>query len=134
MNLDVEIIRDKNNDAHPQYRDSEEKEGGEDATLKPLTKDVVQEVILKNLPETQKVEVTNQKEVQDVNVTNQKTSVDVNNFPETQDVSVQGQEAEFETIMNNEVIEAGESTGRIDINTKGCKRIIKEVNTDVTLS
>src|SRR5699024_2198339 len=56
-------------------------------TLKPLTKEVLQEVILKNLPETQKVEVTNQKEVQDVNVTNQTTSVDVNNFPEIQDVS-----------------------------------------------
>src|SRR5699024_4213141 len=87
MNLDVEIIRDKNNDPLPQYLDSDDKEGGEDGTLKPLTKEVLQEVILKNLPETQKVEVTNQKEVQDVNVTNQTTSVDVNNFPEIQDVS-----------------------------------------------
>src|SRR5690625_2183715 len=98
MNLDVEIIRDKNNDPLPQYLDSDDKEGGEDGTLKPLTKEVLQEVILKNLPETQQVEVTNQKEVQDVNVTNQKTSVDVNNFPELQDVSDGQVRAELEQI------------------------------------
>ena len=143
----VQLITDVNGKPMPQYydetegvmkpitRDNGEITGDVNANVSfPETQNVNGTVSVDNFPKTQQVEVTNQKEVQDVNVTNQATSVDVNNFPELQDVSIQGREAEFETIMNNEVIEAGESSGRIDINTKGCKRIIIALNADVRWS
>lgn len=42
-----------------------------------------------------------------------------------------GTDAEIETLINSETIEAGGNTGRIKIDQKGCSRIIVAVNADV---
>src|SRR5699024_1919442 len=91
---------------------------------------VIGTVNIGNLPEIQKVEVTNQKAVQDVSDAQVKAELEQIKQTQSQilerldgqfdaNVSVQGKKAEVETILSSELIEPGNSTGRIEIDTKG---------------
>lgn len=54
-NISTNLLR-FNGEIGPQYLDPDDKTGGPDGTMKPITKDVLREMIMLNLPEIQKVQ------------------------------------------------------------------------------
>lgn len=54
-NISTNLLR-FNGEIGPQYLDPDDKTGGPDGTMKPITKDVLREMIVLNLPEIQKVQ------------------------------------------------------------------------------
>lgn len=54
-NISTNLLR-FNGEIGPQYLDPDDKTGGPDGTMKPITKDVLREMIILNLPEIQKVQ------------------------------------------------------------------------------
>lgn len=54
-NISTNLLR-FNGEIGPQYLDPDDKTGGPDGTMKPITKDILREMIMLNLPEIQKVQ------------------------------------------------------------------------------